>query len=81
MAKINCCIPFCKSWVRGDPAAQEILCWRHWKASAGPLRRRYEAAWEEATKADRFGVEDIDACARVTAAWRDLVAHAARVSL
>lgn len=81
MARTNCCIPFCKGTMKGDPDDQDALCWKHWKASAGPLRRRYEAAWNEATNADRLGVEDIEACVRVTAAWRDLVAHAARVSL
>jgi hypothetical protein len=76
---VRCVMPFCNRRAPGE-ADDESLCSKHWKECAGPIRTRYECAWEEMTRADRLGAEDIEAAQRVTAAWRELVTHALRVS-
>lgn len=74
--KIRCAVAFCNRTAFGDTHDDEALCGYHWRLSAGPLRRRYEAAWAEADKADRLGDDDQEAFARVTDAWKRLLAHA-----
>lgn len=80
MPRIPCCVPFCKGTTPGNPG-DEGLCQRHWTRAAGPLRRRYEAAWTETNRADQIGMEDVDACVRVVAAWNDLKAHVVRMAV
>lgn len=73
--RVQCAVPFCHGTFEGTDE-QEGLCNRHWRAAAGPIRRRYAAAWAEADRADRIGVEDLESFVRVTNAFRELVAYA-----
>lgn len=67
-----CAVAFCRGTVPNSGPEDEGLCDKHWRLCDGPLRRNYEAAWEEATRADRIGEEDVDAFIRVTLAWGKL---------
>lgn len=71
--RARCIVPFCGRKAVGEPD-DEAFCERHWRIAAGPLRRRYEAAWAEADRADRLGMEDAHAFRRVTDAWEALKA-------
>lgn len=75
---VKCAVNRCGVQVRVDNEDEEALCRHHWRVSAGPIRRRYEAAWADADAADGLGIEDSAAFARVTSAWRELVDYAAR---
>ena len=77
--KTPCAIPFCHGGIGTNESGEEALCERHWRMSKGPLRRRYEAAWEECTRNDRAGVLDEDACKRASDAWHELVAYVVRM--
>lgn len=67
-----CCVPFCGLQVPDSGPDDEGLCAKHWRLADGPIRRRYEAAWNEATAMESAGIVDVDTCKRVTAAWTDL---------
>jgi hypothetical protein len=74
--KIPCIVVHCGRDAQANGADEEALCPWHWRRSDGPLRRRYEAAWAEANKADQLGEVDLDAFKRVSDAWKQLVDHA-----
>lgn len=46
-----------------------------WRGAAGPLRDRYIAAWDEATRFEAIGDLDPDVFARATDAWDALKEH------
>ena len=74
--KIKCAVAHCGRFAFADASDDEVLCGWHWRKTSGPLRRRYEAAWEEAERADKLGDEDVEAFSRVTDAWKHLLDHA-----
>lgn len=74
-----CAVPFCGFIVPDSSADDEGLCAQCWRKCSGPVRRRYEAAWNEATAAEKSGPIDLDTAERVTTSWEELKAHALRV--
>ncbi len=73
-----CSVPFCRGRVPDSDPDDEGLRAKHWRLADGPFRRRYESAWEDATKAEKADCLDCETARRVTSAWKDLKAYAIR---